>query len=109
MDIGRLLQEARDRRSLTLEQVSRNTKIPLTVLDHLEHNRFDRLPGGIFVKGYLRAFAKSVGVDGEGLAQEYARRSAPPPSVVIASSSELLESAMRVAARILPAALGVLA
>jgi len=109
MDIGRLLHEARDRRSLTLEQVSRSTKIPLTILDHLEHNRFDRLPGAIFVKGYLRAFAKSVGVDGEGLAQEYVRQSVPPPSRVVASSSEPLESATRVAARILPAALGLLA
>jgi cytoskeletal protein RodZ len=109
MDIGRLLHEARDRRGLTLEQVSRSTKIPLTVLDHLEHNRFDRLAGAIFVKGYLRAFAKSVGVDGEGLAQEYVRQSVPPPSRVVASSSEPLESATRVAARILPAALGLLA
>jgi cytoskeletal protein RodZ len=94
---------------LTLEQVSRNTKIPLTVLDHLEHNRFDRLPDAVFVKGYLRAFGKAVGIDGEGLAQEYVRQSAPPPSRVVPSSSEPLESAMRVAGRILPAAVGLFA
>lgn len=79
MDIGSLLHEARVRRGLTLEAISQSTKVPVTALDHIEHNRFDRLPGTIFTKGYLRAFARSVDLDGEPLVQEYNLQSAPPP------------------------------
>ena len=82
MDIGGFLRDARQARGLTLQQVSQQTKIPAGVLDHIEHNRFDKLPGAVFTKGYLRAFSASVGVDGERAVQEYARQSAPAPPPV---------------------------
>lgn len=90
MDIGLSLREARERRGLTLQQVSQATKIPPTALDHLEHNRFNRLPATIFAKGYVRAFAASVGVDGERLIDEYIRQTTPPP--VAAQSNQVTQS-----------------
>ena len=84
MDIGGFLRQARQARGLTLQQISQQTKVPPAVLEHIEHNRFDRLPGGVFTKGYLRAFAASVGVNGEQVVQEFVRQSAPPPPAAVA-------------------------
>lgn len=84
MDIGDFVREARTRRGLTLQQIAQSTKVPLAVLEHIEHNRFDRLPGAIFIKGYLRAIAAALGEDGERLVQEYNRQVTPAPPAATA-------------------------
>ena len=109
MDIGSVLREARNRRGLTLEQIARATKVPALMLDHIEHNRFDRLPGSIFTKGYLRAFAAAVGVEGERLVQDYAGQSAPSPAVAALTQSVESEPPVQMAGRIGKIGLGLLA
>jgi cytoskeleton protein RodZ len=63
MDVGTTLRTARERRGLTLAQLAERTKIPPAILQALDQNGFERLPGGIFVRGYLRAYASEVGLD----------------------------------------------
>jgi cytoskeletal protein RodZ len=70
VDIGFRLQQARLQRAITLRQVSNATKIPLSVLEALERSDFSRLPGGIFTRGYIRAYANEVGLDAEALVEE---------------------------------------
>jgi hypothetical protein len=69
-DIGFRLQQARLQRAMTLRQISHATKISLSVLEALEHSDFSRLPGGIFTRGYIRAYAAHVGLDPEELVGE---------------------------------------
>lgn len=71
MDIGTHLREARERRGITLRQVADETKLSMMVLRHIEQNEFDRLPGGLFRKGYLRAYAAEVGVDSAEVVRAY--------------------------------------
>ena len=71
MDIGTCLREAREGRSITLRQLADSTKLSTRVLQFIERNEFKRLPGGIFTKAYLRAYAVEVGVDPEGVVGEY--------------------------------------
>ena len=54
--IGDALRRERLRRGLELEQVSTNTKIALHHLRAMEENRFDRLPGGLFTRSFLRQY-----------------------------------------------------
>jgi cytoskeletal protein RodZ len=63
MDIGAYLREARERQGITLRQLADVTKLSTAALQHIERNEFDRLPGGIFKKAYVRAFATEVGVE----------------------------------------------
>jgi cytoskeletal protein RodZ len=63
MDVGTTLRTARERRALTLPQLAERTKIPVGILQALEQNAFDRVPRGIFVRGYLRAYSCEVGLD----------------------------------------------
>jgi cytoskeletal protein RodZ len=71
MDIGATLRSAREQRKLSLDQLSRITKISTGALSALERNEIHKLPGGIFVRGFLRAYAREVGLDAEEIVGEY--------------------------------------
>lgn len=79
MDIGAALREARQRRGRTLSQVSSTTKLAVEILEKIERNQFESLPGGLFRRGYLRAFAAEVGVDPETIVAAYREAYEPPP------------------------------
>ncbi len=52
-------------RGITLEEIAESTKIGTRSLRALEEEDFDKLPGGIFNKGFVRAYAKYLGIDEE--------------------------------------------
>lgn len=65
IDFGATLRLARERRKLTLQAVSETTKISPSVLTALENNDIERLPGGLFIRSFVRAYATEVGLDPE--------------------------------------------
>lgn len=71
MDIGAELRNARKARELSIEEISRVTKISPSVLRAIELDDFDRVPGGLFTRGFLRSYAREVGLDPEEIVQEY--------------------------------------
>lgn len=73
-DIGSRLQQAREQRGLTLRDIANTTKISTAALNAIEHNDFARLPGGVFSRAYVRAFAAEVGLDADELTREYRAR-----------------------------------
>ena len=52
MDVGGQLRQARTARKLSLADISVRTKINQSILRAIEENRFDRVPGGLFTRGY---------------------------------------------------------
>jgi cytoskeletal protein RodZ len=60
--LGSHLKRQRERRSISATELSRVTRIPLASLEALEADRFDELPGEVFVRGFLRAYAQAVGL-----------------------------------------------
>lgn len=62
-DVGGRLQEARQLAKLSLRQVSDSTKIPVDILQAIERSDVSRVPGGLYVRGYVRSFATVVGLD----------------------------------------------
>ena len=70
-DIGSRLKQARERRNLTLAEIADSTKIPIHILESIERNDFARLPGGLFRRAFIKAYAAEVDLDGDALASEY--------------------------------------
>jgi cytoskeleton protein RodZ len=60
---GERMQREREMRGITLEEISESTKITSRCLRALEEEEFDKLPGGIFNKGFVRAYARHLGID----------------------------------------------
>ena len=71
MDVGAILQSARERRGLSLDELAHRTKISVRVLRAIESNAFDLIPHGIFTRGFLRAYAREVGLDPTATVQQY--------------------------------------
>jgi cytoskeleton protein RodZ len=78
---GAILRSAREAHGLSLRDVSRSTKISPTLLTALEQMRFDRLPALIFTRGFVKAYAREVGLDSEEMANRYLAGIAPPKAV----------------------------
>jgi cytoskeleton protein RodZ len=68
---GERLQRERELRSITLEEIAEATKIGTRSLRALEEQDFDKLPGGIFNKGFVRAYARYLGLDEEQAVADY--------------------------------------
>jgi cytoskeleton protein RodZ len=68
---GQKLKSEREKRSITLEQISSSTKIGKRMLQALEEENFNQLPGGIFNKGFVRAYARHVGLDEDQAIADY--------------------------------------
>lgn len=77
-DIGERLRRARNDVGLSLPQVAARTKIQVWILDSIERNDYARLPHGVFLRGFLHAFAREVGLDPEAIVAEYVARQEPP-------------------------------
>ena len=58
-------------RGITLEEIAEATKIGTRSLRALEEQDFDKLPGGIFNKGFVRAYARYLGLDEEQAVADY--------------------------------------
>jgi len=62
---GDQFRQERERRGLTLDDVSNVTKIGSRMLKAIEDEHFDQLPCGVFNKGFIRAYAKHLGLNDE--------------------------------------------
>jgi cytoskeleton protein RodZ len=60
---GEQLRREREMRGITLEAVSRSTKIRTHILEALENQEFEKLPSGVFKKGIVRSYARFLGMN----------------------------------------------
>jgi cytoskeleton protein RodZ len=72
---GEKLKLERERQNITLDQVSVSTKIAIRMLRAIEEDNFNQLPGGIFNKGFIRAYARVLGLDEEQTLADYRKAS----------------------------------
>lgn len=60
--IGSFLKRHRELHHMSLAEVSRVTRIPVSTLESIESDHFDDLPGEVFVRGFLKSYAQAVKV-----------------------------------------------
>jgi cytoskeletal protein RodZ len=69
-----MLKEGRQRAGLSLKEVAERTCIRRAYLEALEADRYDLLPGEVYVQGFARLHAKAVGLDEEPLLEQIRRQ-----------------------------------
>jgi transcriptional regulator with XRE-family HTH domain len=82
-ELGSVLREAREARGLTLENATAETRIPKKYLQAMEEGRFRALPTPVHARGYLRNYAKYLGLDPNPLLESYEMQSDQVPAVPI--------------------------
>lgn len=82
-NFGERLKREREMREVTMDELSKSTRISNRFLEALENEDWERLPGGVFGHGFVRTIARYLGLDEESLLGEYdlarAEKLPPPP------------------------------
>lgn len=71
VSLGEELKRERELREISLREISEATKISMRILEAIEKNNFRALPGGIFNRNFLRAYAEFIGIDSENVVRKY--------------------------------------
>jgi cytoskeleton protein RodZ len=71
--IGQQLRLAREERGMALREISDQTRISMRYLEAIETNDYKRLPGGIFNRSFVKAYARCVGFDEKEAVEAYTR------------------------------------
>jgi cytoskeletal protein RodZ len=69
--LGERLREQRELRKVSLEEISKVTKISIHMLHAMENDNWDALPGGIFTRNFIRLYANQLGLESERWVDEF--------------------------------------
>lgn len=69
--VGSYLRRHREQAQMSLEEVARATRVPVDSVARIESNQFDELPGEVFVRGFLKSYARAVGLAPEDVLARY--------------------------------------
>lgn len=87
--VGRILAEAREAKGLKVSEVAEKLKLTSRQIEALESEDFSRLPAAVFVRGFIRNYARLLDVPSEGLLEEI--KEATVPTETITAPSEGLQ------------------
>ena len=73
LTLGEKLRQAREERGFTISEVAEQTRISSLYLQSIENDDYNNLPGGIFNKGFVKSFAKFVGINEQEALEDYGR------------------------------------
>jgi cytoskeletal protein RodZ len=69
--VGQYLRQQREAKRMSVEEVARATRVPTTSVERIESDRFDELPGEVFVRGFLKSYARAVGLPQDDVLARY--------------------------------------
>lgn len=85
-NFGASFKQARESKGISLDQIAADTRISTRFLSAIENEEFHLLPGGIFNRGFVRAYAEKIGLDADQAVAEYERLADVRPVEVAAPS-----------------------
>src|SRR5215470_11056598 len=68
---GERLKRERDLREVSLQEIAKGTRIAERFLEALENEQWEKLPGGVFGRGFVRSVARYLGLSEENLLSDY--------------------------------------
>ena len=82
--LGARLRRQREQRQITLATIAEQTKIKVSLLEHLERDDVSQWPAGIFRRAFVRSYAKAIGLDPEVVVREFIALHPDPDDVAAA-------------------------
>ena len=71
--VGYTLRQERERQNLTIEEIEQGTSIRASYIEAIEAGEYDTLPGAVYTKGFIKNYAKFLGMDADAAAKEFAK------------------------------------
>ena len=70
--VGYTLRQERERQNLSISDIEQGTSIRATYIEAIENGEYDQLPGKVYTKGFIKNYAKFLGLDADSVAKEFA-------------------------------------
>ena len=92
--VGQILRQHREAKNMSIEEIARATRVPMSSVERIESDQFDELPGEVFVRGFLKSYARAVDLDPDEVLARYtaSRRIAWVTPLPIASPARPIRS-----------------
>ncbi|NBT90414.1 MAG: hypothetical protein EBT50_06220 [Verrucomicrobia bacterium] len=90
--IGSQLSVARLRQGWTVEEAAARTRLHVNVIRNLETDRFDKLPSLAYIRGFLRIYARELGLDTKAILREFQPNASEVEDSILDLRPEMLES-----------------
>jgi cytoskeletal protein RodZ len=69
--LGQYLRRHREKKQMSVEEIARSTRLPMDSVTRIEADQFDELPGEVFVRGFLKSYARAVGLPADEVLARY--------------------------------------
>lgn len=90
--LGDLLRETREQKNLSLEDVEQGTNIRKLYIKAIEDGNYEKLPGEVFLKGFIKTYGKFLGLNSQELIEQYKNeKNAPASTEEVASTTKAQE------------------
>ena len=70
--VGYTLRQERERQNLSVEDIEQGTSIRVLYIEAIENGEYDKLPGTVYTKGFIKNYAKFLGLDADAMTKEFA-------------------------------------
>lgn len=80
---GQILRAQREELKLSQEEIAAQIHLDVKIIEAIENDSQEGLPSAIYVRGYLRSYAKTVGTDADKIIELYNADSPPPPPEIL--------------------------
>jgi len=103
-NLGATFKQARESKGISLDQIANETRISTRFLAAIENEEFHLLPGGVFNRGFVRAYAEKIGIDPDQAVADYQRIAEVRQPEILSTSTPAASGARK--GRLYPVALG---
>ena len=86
--VGDILRRERERQKFSVKDIEQGTSIRAVYIEAIEDGEYDKLPGNVYAKGFVKNYANFLKLEGDKLSREFAEEIAPPPAPAIMTDSK---------------------
>ena len=69
--VGYTLRQERERQNLSIEDIEQGTSIRALYIEAIEAGEYDKLPGAVYTKGFIKNYAKFLDMDADAVVKEF--------------------------------------
>lgn len=80
--IGEILRKERERQRMTIQEIEDGTSIRASYIEAIESGEYDKMPGRVYAKGFIKNYANFLNLNGEEIVKQFMAEVAPPAKVV---------------------------
>lgn len=81
--LGEVLRTERERQNLTIQDIEQGTSIRSLYIEHIENGNYDKLPGDVYTKGFIRSYAEYLKLNADELVKQFTMERNPVASMDI--------------------------